>query len=127
MNTMNTHKPGYAERFGRWLGRAWRGYTDCGWHVANWLVARGVPNVAATALLWIVKLVVLAALLYVVFWLALLLLFVVAVTRAISHGALDNGYGQTSCVPDKLGELRKMPGYDPHPYNDISNEMYEGD
>ncbi len=79
MNTMNMKKPGYAERFGHWLGRVWRGYAGCGRQIANWFVARGVPNIAAIALLWIVKLLVLAVLLYVLFWLVLVLMFVIVV------------------------------------------------
>lgn len=127
MNTMNTQKPGYAERFGRWLGRAWRGYTGLERQMARWLVARGLPTGAAIALLWIVKLVMLAALLYVVFWLALLLLFAVAVTRALSHGALDSDDEQESMIPNDIGELRMTLGYDPNLYNDASHEMYRKD
>jgi hypothetical protein len=71
-------RPGNAERLGRWLGQSWRGAMRRERQTAGWLVAQGVPATGATALLWIVKLVVLGALLYAAFWLALLLLFALA-------------------------------------------------
>lgn len=62
---------------GRGAGRAWRGYLRREQRVAGWLVTRGVPAGAATAVLWIVKLAVLGMLLYSVSWLVLLLAFAV--------------------------------------------------
>lgn len=64
-----------AERFGRRIGRMWRGFVRREHQVAGWLVAHGLSAGAAKALLWVVKLVVLGVLLYVAFWLALLLVF----------------------------------------------------
>src|SRR3546814_13997701 len=78
--TTNTHNGRWSHRLGRGAGRAWRGYLRREQRVAGWLVTRGVPAGAATAVLWIVKLAVLGALLYSAFWLALLLAF--AVTSA---------------------------------------------
>ncbi|KFJ91514.1 hypothetical protein JF55_11635 [Pseudomonas sp. 1-7] len=78
--TTNTHNGRWSHRLGRGAGRAWRGYLRREQRVAGWLVTRGVPAGAATAVLWIVKLAVLGALLYSAFWLALLLAF--AVTAA---------------------------------------------
>ena len=126
MNTMNTKKPGHAERFGRWFGRAWRGYLGCGQQVANWLVARGLPSGVALALLWIVNLAVLVMLLYVVFWLVLLLMFMAAVAWSLTRGALNNDEHE-SMVPNDVGELRNTLGYDPNFYNDASHEMYRKD
>ena len=74
--TTNTHKGRSTHRLGRRAGRAWRGYLRREQRVAGWLVARGVPAGAATAVLWIVKLAVLGLLLYTASWLALLLAFV---------------------------------------------------
>ena len=76
----NKHDGRWSHRLGRGVGRAWRGYLRREQRVAGWLVTRGVPAGAATAVLWIVKLAVLGALLYSAFWLALLLAF--AVTAA---------------------------------------------
>ena len=71
--TTNTHNGRWSPRVGRGGGRAWRGYLRREQRVAGWLVTRGVPAGAATAVLWIVKLAVLGMLLYSVSWLVLLL------------------------------------------------------
>ena len=68
-----------AERLGRSFGRGWRAYVRGERRASNWLVSKGVPVAGATVLLWLVKLVVLGVLLYSAFWLALLLVCVVAV------------------------------------------------
>jgi fatty acid desaturase len=73
MNT--TTRISTAERLGRSLGRGWRASARGERRVSNWLVSKGLPVVWAAALLWVVKLAVLGALLYVAFWLALLLVF----------------------------------------------------
>ena len=75
--TTNTHNGRWSHRLGRGAGRAWRGYLRREQRVAGWLVTRGVPAGAATAVLWIVKLAVLGMLLYSVSWLVLLLAFAV--------------------------------------------------
>jgi len=75
MNTVRRIRT--AERIGRWLGRGWRGYVRGERWVSAALVAKGVPVAAATVLVWMVKLAVLAALIYVAFWLALLLVFAI--------------------------------------------------
>jgi len=67
-----------AERFGRWLGRCWRGYVRGERRVSAALVDKGMPVAVAVALVWVVKLAVLGMLLYVAFWLALLLIFAIA-------------------------------------------------
>lgn len=80
---MNTRpRSSTAERFGRWLGRGWRGYVRRERRAVAWLASVGVPSGAATALVWIVKLAVLGVLLYAAFWLALLLVFVTAAAWA---------------------------------------------
>ncbi|MFJ5440959.1 DUF3742 family protein [Pectobacterium sp. CHL-2024] len=77
--TMNsTSHNSIAERFGRWLGRGWRGYVRCEQQISCWFVDQGMPVRVAFALLWIAKLTLLGLLLYTAFWLALLLIFVVA-------------------------------------------------
>ncbi len=66
------------ERLGRSAGRAWRGYVRRETSVLQWLQSKGVPALLAKAVLWVVKLTVLSALLYVAFWLALIILFAIA-------------------------------------------------
>lgn len=117
---MNTKTLGKAERFGSWLGRAWRAYADCVRRVASWFVARGVPTGVAIALLWIVKLVVLAILFYVVFWLALLLLFVAAVALGIQHADGQSPQPESKWTDGPAGFGLYKDGYriDPHVYDD---------
>lgn len=78
-----------AERFGRWLGRGWRGYVRRERRVVAWLASAGVPTGVVTALVWIVKLAVLGVLLYTVFWLALLLVCLLFVARGFGKGSDD--------------------------------------
>ncbi|HGM8391473.1 TPA: DUF3742 family protein [Pseudomonas aeruginosa] len=85
----NTHNGRWSHRLGRGAGRAWRGYLRREQRVAGWLVTRGVPAGAATAVLWIVKLAVLGALLYSAFWLALLLAFAVTAAWLVQHDDSD--------------------------------------
>lgn len=80
MNT--TTRSSTAERLGRWVGRGWRGYVRRERDVAGWLVSRNVPAGVVTVLLWSAKLDVLAVLLYVAFWLALLLVGLLLVARS---------------------------------------------
>lgn len=110
-----------AERLGRSLGRGWRAYARGEKRVANWLVSKGVPTAGATVLLWVVKLAVLGLLFYVAFWLALLLLFLVAV----AWGAEDMDWGKTPEPEWKQGPvgfgLYTYDGFriDPHdPYDE---------
>lgn len=87
--TTNTHNERWSLRLGRGAGRAWRGYLRREQRVAGWLVTRGVPAGAATAVLWIVKLALLGVLLYSAFWLALLLAFAVAAAWLVQHDDTD--------------------------------------
>jgi len=114
-----------AERFGRWLGRGWRGYVRGERRVSGWLVAKGVPVAVAAVLVWVVKLVVLGVLLYVAFWVALLLGFIIAAAWALErqHSAEEQFEWQYPTIE----ELREMPGYDPNLYNDSVHEAYRNE
>jgi len=113
-----------AERFGRWLGRGWRGYVRGERRVSAWLISRGIPVAVAITLMWAVKLVVLGGLLYVAFWLALLILFMVGVG---SVAAINTPEEETWWPFTDLTELRETLGYDPNLYEDISHELYTKD
>jgi len=65
------------ERFGRWLGRMWRGYLRGERWVLESLIAKSMPAWIANALVWAVKLAVLGVLLYVAFWVAVVLAFAI--------------------------------------------------
>jgi len=113
-----------AERFGRWLGRGWRGYLRGERRVLEWLVAKDVPEWVANALVWAVKLAVLGVLLYVAFWIVLLMLFVLftGLTTAVGGSNTKKWWPFTD-----LTELRETLGYDPNLYDDISHPMYTDD
>lgn len=87
---MTIHTPGSSgTRVGAWLGRVWLRYVRQEAHIARWMIGRGVSPLVTKAVLWTLKLVVFAALLYATFWLALLLLLVATV--AWSARNLDSG------------------------------------
>jgi len=113
-----------AERFGRWLGRGWRGYVRGERRVSAVLVAKGVPVAVAVALMWMVKLAVLGVLLYVAFWLVLLIFFMVGVGWV---AAINTPEEETWWPFTDLTELRETLGYDPNLYEDISHELYTED
>ena len=83
-------RPNSAERFGRWLGLGWRGYVRREQRAVDWMVAQGVPAMGATALVWLAKLIILGALLYTVFWLALLLIIVIVAVWVTGHSSADD-------------------------------------
>ncbi len=78
-----------ADRLGQTLGRMWRGYLRQEQRVNAWLVEHDVPAGGAAALLWIVKLMVLGVLLYIAFWFALLLVFVLLAARGLAQDGQD--------------------------------------
>lgn len=86
----HAHAQRGAFRLGRMVGGAWRGYVRRERRFAQWLVADwGMPMAGAKALLWAVKLSVLAALLYVAFWLAFGLALVLACAWMAAHADLE--------------------------------------
>lgn len=88
---MNT-KTGNAERFGRRLGRMWRGYMRRERRVANWLIAKGSPVKGTVVLLWIVKLMVLVLVLYSSFWLFLLVMVAVVAAWLTQNADWENDH-----------------------------------
>lgn len=122
MNT--TTRSSTAECVGRCLGQTWYAYLRRERRVVAWLVSVGAPKCVATVLVLAVKLAVLGVFSYVAFWLALLILFAIAV-------AWSAGRGDSSEEDDwpflDMHELRKTPGYDPVLYNDYGHPDYPDD
>ncbi|AXL70952.1 DUF3742 family protein [Pseudomonas sp. NPDC077186] len=110
----------FAERAGRILGLMWRAYMRQEWKVSGWVVAQGMPTSLAKAMLVVVKLVVLGALLYVVFWLALLLVSIVAAAWA----ARDSDHESEEWAVGEQAEYKNNPGYHPILYNDAPDSRY---
>ncbi len=90
-----------AMRFGRWLGRRWRGYLQYEEKALLWFQRLGVPIKVSKILGWALKAAVLIALLYVAFWITLIVLAIaVAGYRGfISDTTMDN---QSSELRDGL-------------------------
>jgi hypothetical protein len=70
-------QPSFAERIGRMLARAWRGFLRREKDAREWLTAQGLPPIVAQALPLILRFAVLGVALYVAFWLAMLLVLAV--------------------------------------------------
>ncbi|WP_020683024.1 DUF3742 family protein [Marinobacterium rhizophilum] len=114
-----------AERFGNWLGRGWRGCLHRERQVSGWLSAQGVPAVAATALLWIAKFIMLGVMFYTAFWLALLIVAVTAVVLMFQNKTTDEA--------DFLGreaeerDHRESLFYHPSCFNDDPDPRFDDD
>lgn len=97
-------KKGFSHRVGYRLGRGLRAYTRQEALIVKWLEVKGIPSVITAAMIWIVKLLLLGALLYFVFWLALLLigLFIVGVLLRPGPDAADSvvGFDGDKLFPD---------------------------
>lgn len=111
----------FAERTGLMLGRTWRGCVRQERKVNGWLVEQGVSAGGATVLLWVVKLVALGVLLYVSSWLAMLLVFAVAVLWAVRGSDHD---GAEEWAVGEQAEHKSNPGYHPVLYNDAPDSRY---
>jgi hypothetical protein len=109
------------ERLGHMLGRGWWTYVRQAQKVNGWLVAHGVPAGIAKAALLALKLIVFGALLYTVFWPALLLVCAAVAVWIVQSGTLDEEFEWLFTDQE---ELRKTPGYDPVLYNDVSHPDY---
>jgi len=114
-----------AERLGRAFGRGWRGYVRGERRVLAWLVDKGAPVVVAATLVWVVKLSVLAALIYVAFWMALLLMFAVAAAWTAEY---SNSQEEEEDFMNRKAEERdhrESLGYDPINYYDDPDPRFE--
>lgn len=117
-----TAQPTFAERFGRILGRAWRGCAHLDRRAQGWLRARGWAPGAAKATLLVVKLVALGLLLYAAFWLALLVAFAVVAAWA-ARGAANDEYEEWE-IGDQADHKRSV-FYDPINYNDDPDPRFD--
>ncbi|MFK1437614.1 DUF3742 family protein [Pseudomonas aeruginosa] len=114
-----------AERIGRCLGRGWRGYARGEGRVVGWLAAHAVPATMAKALAWVFRLLVVAGLLYVSFWVALLGIALAAV--AVRGEAHLHDEDTLKWTVAKYVDPREFADYNPNPYNDITDVNYTDD
>jgi cobalamin biosynthesis protein CobD/CbiB len=120
MKTMNSpHPAGKFERFGLWLGRAWRRFDR---RATGAMRTFGLPEWAVT----VVKLALLGVLLYVafmaVFWMTLLLLVVIVGARASTNADDLYHWGEGD-----EQDHRKSVFYHPLSYSDDPDPRFEDD
>jgi Protein of unknown function (DUF3742). len=84
-----------AARFGRWLGHRWRGILSFEKNSLLWLQRVGVPINVAKIFGWILKAVVLSALLCLAFWIALIALAIVFVVRDAFNSDFRSDYEES--------------------------------
>lgn len=116
----------FAERAGRTLGQMWRAGTHLERKVYAWLVAQGLGTGLAKGVLWVVKLAVLAVLLYAAFWVALLLMFAVVVAWTARE---ENAESDTDFLGREAEERdhRESLFYHPASYNDDPDPRFGDD
>lgn len=111
-------KKGFAHRVGYRLGSLLRAYTRRETLIVKWLEVRGVPSAITATMIWIVKLLLLGALLYFTFWAALFYAILVFVGVLQSRGLIfpdamknDDGWRHgASGYGDYSGDFRVDAG-----------------
>ncbi|AOK17103.1 hypothetical protein WT26_14500 [Burkholderia cepacia] len=78
-------RPSWAHRFGEWAGQTWRWLARQDRRALAWLTMQGLPVGAAKMVSWAVKLLVLVAVFYAAFWLALLVVFAIVAAWLAQH------------------------------------------
>jgi hypothetical protein len=92
-----------AEHAGAAIGRTWWRWLRQERRLIDWLVSKGLPARTAKMLLWIVKLVAFGALLYAVFWLALLIALAIVATWSARNVPHSEKAGEWRNGPDGYG------------------------
>ena len=104
-----------ADCVGKWLGRAWRGLARQEARATHWMMCHGMPQLAAASILWIVKLALLAVLLYAAFWIAVVLGIVLIAATVAQHADQEEQPHWLEKDPD---DHREDLFYHPLSYND---------
>ncbi|SDS20669.1 Protein of unknown function [Halopseudomonas litoralis] len=121
---MNTTSRIKAQRFGHWLGRRWRGYLCGDRRVSGWLTSKGLPETAASALLWTVKVIVLLVLFYTAFWLTLIMVFTITAAWLSDSHAKEEHADFLGSEAEEI-DHRESLFYDPINYNDDPDPRFE--
>lgn len=112
-----------AERAGRSFGWIWRKFTRQEARIARELIGAGLPPAITSALLWILKLAVLAVIGYAVFWLGMLLLVILVVATAATRPGRDSA--RFVFEPNDPNDHRQRLFYDPLTHNDDPDPRWE--
>jgi hypothetical protein len=113
------------EHAGAWLGRVWRALWKREKQLIRWLVANGCPAPVAHILMWIIRLALLAVVLYTSIIVAVLLLAVLLIARVRANADLPSSYKAAEWRSGLLGfGLYDQSGWriDPHDPNDRFRE-----
>jgi hypothetical protein len=119
----SNHQNSHAFRAGALLGRMWRAAAQQEASARHWRIDKGVSAGVATAALWIIKLTVLAILLYVAFWLALVFAVVVIAAAFVRTTHEDSDVEWFPRPTDHRDELF----YDPLDHNDDPDPRFPGE
>lgn len=111
-------KKSKAERMGRWLGRTCRRGLRQERRLWNWLRTKQVPKPLVLLLTWAVRIALIAALFYISFWIILVALILVLVSRI---SVPEGEYGQHEV------DHRQTLYYDPINYNDDPDPRFDGE
>lgn len=111
-----------AEHIGQRLGRAWRRIVRQEVRVTHWMIDHGMPRRVATSILWIVKLVVFALLLYAAVWMAVALA-IVLIAAAVAQRANEDE--QPKWLEKDPDDHREDLFYHPLSYNDDPDRFYD--
>lgn len=112
---------GWGYRLSRGARRVLRGYGQMEHRAARWTVANGLPVELASIGIWGVRLAVAGMLVYTAFWLAIVILIVLA---SAWYGLHRSSNADDDWRFPTWEELRWSPGYDPVPYEDIEHPDY---
>lgn len=97
-----------AWRFGRWVGERHRVLRRQEARAVHWMAGGDVPLGLARAVPWGIKIVLLLALLYVAFWLALLLVCIAVAAWVAGHADADQA---DEWAIGEQTEHKNNPGY----------------
>ena len=111
-----------AEAIGRRLGQVWRNIARREFGAVRWMTAHGMPPLLAQSLLWAVKIVLVATLVYVALWLALLVAVVLIAGGLAKHA---NNRQQPEWPITEHTDHRKNSFYDPIAYCDDPDPWFD--
>jgi len=117
----------FAQRTGQNLGRAWRWVRDQQHRLVDWATAKGVPHTLARLTVTAINLIILAALLYVAFWVVLVIgLVVVLLVGALNGSPRNSSFDEEErIVPGDVEDHRQSIHYHPMNYCDDPDPRFD--
>lgn len=109
------------ERLGRLAGKAVRNYRRIEARLLEMMRKKGIPNGIGVTLLWVIKLLIVGGLLYIAFWLALILFFVVVAARL----SLVPMHDEEEWAIGEQADHKDSVFYDPINYTDTPDPRFD--